>query len=62
MDDVDRLVALMDRVGDADAPYDVMLEAKKKEQAVLEVQRYLDTGQRPDRPIPMETVQEAEAA
>ena len=61
MDDVDRLLALMDRVGSADAPYDVMLEAKKKEQAVLEVRRYLDTGERPDRPIPMETVAEAEA-
>ena len=59
MDDVDRLVGLMDRVGDADAPYDLMLEAKKKEQAVLEVRRYLDTGERPDRPIPMETVEEA---
>ena len=61
MDDVDRLVGLMERVGDPDAPYDLMLEAKKKEQAVLEVRRYLDTGERPDRPIPMETVEEAEA-
>ena len=62
MDDVDRLVDLMDQVGDADAPYDLMLEAKKKEQAVLEVRHYLATGERPDRPIPMETVAEAEAA
>ncbi len=59
MDDVDRLLTLMDQVGDADAPYDVMLEAKKKEQAVLEVRHYLQTGERPDRPIPMETVAEA---
>ena len=61
MDDVDRLVALMDQVGKPGAPYDVMLEAKKKERAVLEVQHYLATGERPDRPIPMETVEEAEA-
>lgn len=59
MDDVDRLLALMDRVGDADAPYDVMLEAKRKEKAVLEVRRYLETGERPDRAVPMETVEEA---
>ena len=62
MDDVDTLVGLMDQVGTPDAPYDLMLEAKMKERAVLEVQRYLDTGERPDRPIPMETVAEAEAA
>ena len=62
MDDVDRLVGLMDQVGAPDAPYDLMLEAKKKELAVLEVRRYLDTGERPDRPIPMETVAEAEVA
>ena len=61
MDDVDRLVALMDRVGTPGGEYDVMLEAKKKERAVLEVQRYLATGERPLRPIPMETVEEAEA-
>ena len=59
MDDVDRLLALMDRVGDADAPYDVMLEAKRKEKAVLEVRRYLETGERPARAVPMETVEEA---
>ncbi|HIL58781.1 MAG TPA: UV DNA damage repair endonuclease UvsE [Rhodothermales bacterium] len=59
MDDVDRLLALMDRVGDADAPYDVMLEAKRKEKAVLEVRRYLETGERPARALPMETVEEA---
>ena len=62
MDDVDELVGVMELVGKSDAPYDVMLEAKKKEQAVLEVRRYLDTGERPERPIPMETVAEAEAA
>lgn len=61
MDDVDELVALMEGVGEPDAPYDLMLEAKKKEAAVLEVRRYLETGERPDRPIPMETVAEAEA-
>lgn len=61
MDDVQTLVDLMAQVGPADAPYDVMLEAKKKERAVLEVQRFLDTGERPARPIPMETVEEADA-
>ncbi|WP_412060595.1 UV DNA damage repair endonuclease UvsE [Rubrivirga sp. IMCC45206] len=61
MDDVDRLTELMDQVGAPDAPYDLMLEAKAKEQAVLEVRHYLTTGERPDRPIPMETVAEAEA-
>ena len=61
MDDVDQLVGLMEQVGDPDAPYDLMLEAKKKEQAVLEVRHYLETGERPDRPIPMETEEEAEA-
>lgn len=62
MDDVQTLVDLMDGIGDPDAPYDLMLEAKKKEQAVLEVRRYLETGAAPDRPIPMETVEEAEAS
>ena len=61
MDDVDELVAVMAGVGEHDAPYDVMLEAKKKELAVLEVRHYLETGERPARPIPMETVEEAEA-
>lgn len=61
MADVDALLELMDGVGDADAPFDLMLEAKKKEAAVLEVRHYLDTGEAPDRPIPMETVEEAEA-
>jgi UV DNA damage endonuclease len=61
MDDVQVLVDLMAQVGQADAPYDLMLEAKKKELAVLEVQHYLDTGERPARPIPMETVEEADA-
>ncbi|WP_420456747.1 UV DNA damage repair endonuclease UvsE [Rubrivirga sp.] len=59
MDDVDRLVGLMEQVGPPDAPYDLMLEAKAKERAVLEVRHYLETGERPDRPIPMETVAEA---
>ena len=62
MEDVDRLVSIMERVGKPDAPYDVMLEAKRKELAALEVRRYLDTGVAPDRPIPMETVEEAEEA
>ncbi|MDT0632275.1 UV DNA damage repair endonuclease UvsE [Rubrivirga sp. S365] len=62
MDDVDRLLGLMDGVGGADDPYDLMLEAKTKERAVLEVARYIETGERPDRAIPMETVEEAEAA
>ena len=68
MDDVDELVGLMESVG-GDAPYDLMLEAKKKEQAVLEVKRYLATGERPNRagpmegdpPIELETPAEAEA-
>ena len=62
MGDVDRLLDLMDGVGGADDPYDLMLEAKKKEQAVLEVRHYVETGEAPDRPIPMETVEEAEGA
>jgi len=61
MDDVQTLVDLMAQVGEADAPYDLMLEAKRKELAVLEVQRFLDTGERPARPIPMETVEEGDA-
>ncbi len=60
MDDVETLVGVMEGVGERDAPYDVMLEAKRKEIAVLEVMRFLETGERPDRPIPMETVEEAE--
>ena len=59
MDDVDELVAVMEAVGEPDAPYDLMLEAKTKERALLEVRRYLETGERPDRPIPMESVEEA---
>ncbi len=61
MDDVQTLVDVMAQVGRPDDPYDVMLEAKRKEIAVLEVQRYLDTGERPSRLIPMETVEEADA-
>ncbi|HEX9950400.1 MAG TPA: UV DNA damage repair endonuclease UvsE [Rubricoccaceae bacterium] len=60
MDDVQALVDIMAQVGPADAPYDVMLEAKRKELAVLEVRHFLDTGERPARPIPMETVDEAD--
>ncbi len=60
MDDVEALVGVMDHVGERDAPYDVMLEAKRKEIAVLEVMRFLETGERPARLIPMETVAEAE--
>ena len=60
MDDVETLVSIMEGVGETDAPYDLMLEAKRKEIAVLEVQRFLDTGERPSRAIPMETVEEAE--
>jgi UV DNA damage endonuclease len=52
MDDVQVLLDLMAQVG-GDAPYDLMLEAKAKEGALLEVQRYLDTGEVPDRPMPM---------
>ena len=59
MDDVDALVELMASVGDPDAPYDLMLEAKSKEAALLEVRHYLATGERPSRPIPMESVEEA---
>ena len=60
MDDVQTLTDVMAQVGAPEAPYDVMLEAKKKELAVLEVRHFLATGERPARPIPMETVQEAE--
>lgn len=58
MDDVDELLDLMARVGAPEAPFDVMLEAKRKERAALEVLRYVQTGERPDRPIPMEAVEE----
>jgi UV DNA damage endonuclease len=61
MADVQTLLDLMDGVGRPDGEYDLMLEAKKKEQAVLEVRRYVETGEAPDRTIPMETVAEAEA-
>ncbi len=62
MDDVDELVEVMAGVGGADAPYDLMLEAKQKEIALLEVRHYLETGERPGRAIPMETPEEAEAS
>ena len=62
MDDVDELVEVMAGVGEPDAPYDLMLEAKQKETALLEVRRYLETGERPGRAIPMETPEEAGAS
>ena len=45
--DLDALLAVMEAVGTPEAPYDVMLEAKSKEHAVLDVRRYLDTGEPP---------------
>ena len=39
-DDLDEFVAVMDAVG-GDAPYDIMLEAKEKERAVLDLQAHL---------------------
>ena len=54
MEDVQFVIDTMARVG-GEAPYDLMLEAKQKERAVLEVQRYLETGEVPDRAQPMET-------
>ena len=62
MEDVQTLLDVMDQVGAPDAPYDVMLEAKKKECAVLEVRHWLETGEAPARPIPMESVDAAEVA
>ena len=53
MEDVQTLLDLMAQLG-GEAPFDLMLEAKAKECALLEVQRYLDTGEVPDRPTPME--------
>lgn len=52
--DLDELSAVMEAVGPAEAPYDVMLEAKEKELAVLDVQRYLDTGVMPERGVELE--------
>ena len=48
-DDVQALLDLMARVGDPDAPFDLMLEAKQKECALLEVAAYVATGAVPDR-------------
>ena len=62
MEDVQTLLDVMDQVGAPDAPYDVMLEAKKKECAVLEVRHWLETGEAPARRIPMESVDAAEVA
>lgn len=53
MADVDHLTETMALVGAEDAPYDLMLEAKHKEVACLEVMRYLATGEAPARAIPM---------
>ncbi len=52
MDDVQTLIDLMEQVP-GDAPYDLMLEAKRKEQAALEVKAFVETGARPARRIPM---------
>ncbi len=52
MDDVQVLLDLMAQVP-GDKPYDLMLEAKYKEQAALEVQRYVQTGEVPARSSPM---------
>ena len=49
MDDVQELIDVMAQVRPVDAPYDVMLEAKQKEQAALEVARYVETGEAPAR-------------
>ena len=57
--DLDELVAVMDAVRPAEAPYDVMLEAKEKELAVLDVQRYLDTGEMPERGVALEPTEPA---
>ncbi len=50
----------MEQVTPHDAPYDVMLEAKHKELAVLDVRHYLDTGEMPDRSVELEAVAEAD--
>ena len=60
--DLDALVAVMEQVTPHDAPYDVMLEAKQKELAVLDVHHYLDTGEMPDRGgVELEATAEAAA-
>lgn len=48
MEDVQFVLDTMARIG-GDAPFDLMLEAKQKERAVLEVQHYLETGEVPAR-------------
>ena len=53
MEDLQLVLDTLARVG-GDGPYDVMLEAKQKERAVLEAQHYLETGETPDRAQPME--------
>ncbi len=58
MEDVQWVMDVMERVGGA-RPYDLMLEAKQKDLAVLEVQRYLGTGLAPERAAPMEFPAEA---
>lgn len=52
MDDVQTLLDLMDQVR-GDEPFDLMLEAKRKEQAALEVREFVQAGTRPARTIPM---------
>ena len=42
--DLDTLLELMDGVGDGQAPYDLMVEARKKEQAVLALMDHLTSG------------------
>lgn len=49
MDDVQALLDAMAPVGTADAPFDLMLEAKQKECAALEVAHYVATGEIPTR-------------
>ena len=68
MDDLEDLIEVMAPVGKADAPFDLMLEVKRKEMALLEVQAFLRDGTRPDRAGPMaesvvllETTEAAEA-
>ena len=53
MADFQDLIDVMGPVGKADAPFDLMLEAKRKEEAVLDVRAFLDTGAVPERAGPM---------
>jgi UV DNA damage endonuclease len=49
MNDMQDLLDVMAPVGKEDAPFDLMLEAKRKEEAVLEVRAFLEDGTLPDR-------------